>query len=235
MIVAMIVWPLSNRVRGSCVRVLRIVGVTFHAFTNNSQQPVQINHQHFFERAMEPQLDANTASFVGPLPNITKQHFPNPNQSSPQGKQKRKSLRFLRKKSLGTPNSSRRNSRRHDFMNTSAPFVLIRSPSSDALNPVLRSSMSCRTLEDSLHKGRSPSHGSPGSGQRISFANVNIREYERVLGDNVSDMTDGLLSSVRERKAYHSRHFIPHQLNCSPRYATGLPSPSAGDAQPSPS
>ena len=132
---------------------------------------------------MEPQLDANTASFVGPLPNITKQHFPNPNQSSPQGKQKRKSW----KKSLSTPNSSRRNSRRHDFMNTSEPFVLIRSSSSDALNPILRSSMSCRTLEDSLHRGRSPSQGSPGSGQRISFANVNIREYERVLGDNVSD------------------------------------------------
>ena len=183
MIVAMIVWPLSNRVRGSCVRVLRIVGVTFHAFTNNSQQPVtEINHQHF-ERAMEPPLDANTASVVGPLPNITKQHFPNPNQSSPQGKQKRKSW----KKSLSTPNSSRRNSRRHDFMNTSEPFVLIRSSSSDALNPILRSSMSCRTLEDSLHRGRSPSQGSPGSGQRISFANVNIREYERVLGDNVSE------------------------------------------------
>ena len=144
------------------------------------------------ERAMEPPQDANlTASVVGPLPNFPQQqrpNFANPNQSPPQEKQKRKTFKFLRKKSISTPNSSLRNGS-HDFMNTSAPSVLIRlSANSDELSPSLRSSMSCRTLEDSLHRGRSPSQcSSPGSGQRISFANVNIREYERVLGDNVSD------------------------------------------------
>ena len=145
------------------------------------------DHSAAVERAMKPQ-DANTASVVGPLP-IFPQQGPSPNPSSPQEKEKRKTFKFLRKRTLSTPKSRRSSAGngRHDFMNTSAPSVLIRSSNIDALSPSLRSSMSCRTLEESLHRGRSPSLSSTGSGQRITFANVNIREYERTLGDNVSD------------------------------------------------
>lgn len=44
--------------------------------------------------------------------------------------------------------------------------------------------MTSQTLHDSLHRGKANNH--QGRDRSISFANVDIREYERVLGDNPS-------------------------------------------------
>eukprot|EP00581_Thalassiosira_minuscula_P011937 CAMPEP_0183729222 /NCGR_PEP_ID=MMETSP0737-20130205/29969_1 /TAXON_ID=385413 /ORGANISM="Thalassiosira miniscula, Strain CCMP1093" /LENGTH=317 /DNA_ID=CAMNT_0025961369 /DNA_START=529 /DNA_END=1482 /DNA_ORIENTATION=- len=47
--------------------------------------------------------------------------------------------------------------------------------------------MTNRSLHESLHRGQRCSPRRPGMGGRsVSFANVNIREYQRVLGDNPS-------------------------------------------------
>ena len=72
-----------------------------------------------------------------------------------------------------------------DDMANSAPSVLIRAPSeSEPLLPI-RSIMSARNIEESLHRRRT-SDGARFHQRGVSFANVNIREYERVLGDNPS-------------------------------------------------
>ena len=52
--------------------------------------------------------------------------------------------------------------------------------------PPLRSSMTARTLHESLHKGRRSSAPNPRIKRNVSFAQVNIREYERIMGDNPS-------------------------------------------------
>ena len=54
--------------------------------------------------------------------------------------------------------------------------------------PPLRSSMTSRTLHESLHRGRRSSDGAPNPRikRNVSFAQVNIREYERIMGDNPS-------------------------------------------------
>lgn len=72
-------------------------------------------------------------------------------------------------------------------LSNSAPTVLVTTTSSGdpALRRPLRSAMSSRTLHESLHRGRPPA-ASGARRRSISFAQVHIREYERVLGDNPS-------------------------------------------------
>jgi len=86
-------------------------------------------------------------------------------------------------------------------ISNSAPTILIHTNddsnnSNSTSNPLIQrpivSCMSSRTLTESLHKGKSSTKGRPRSnsaktmGCSVSFANVNIREYERILGDNPS-------------------------------------------------
>lgn len=80
-----------------------------------------------------------------------------------------------------------------DSISNSAPTILIHTPSSDdpiiaSFRRPLRSAMTSQTLHDSLHRGRGVLHGDNRSKmtRSVSFARVNIREYERVLGDNPS-------------------------------------------------
>ncbi|KAL7549276.1 hypothetical protein ACHAWF_012550, partial [Thalassiosira exigua] len=74
----------------------------------------------------------------------------------------------------------------------SAPTILINAPSnssgaSDTIRRPLRSAMSSRTVHESLHRGYGYRDKSrPKMNRSVSFAQVNIREYERVLGDNPS-------------------------------------------------
>ena len=72
----------------------------------------------------------------------------------------------------------------------SAPTILIHAPSDASEDPdssirrPLRSSMSARTIHESLHRGMAGEKDKRKMDRSVSFANVNIREYERVLGDN---------------------------------------------------
>jgi len=75
----------------------------------------------------------------------------------------------------------------------SAPTILIQTPSSTNDDPgiaplrrPLRSAMSSRTLHESLHRGRVQQQGKTKMKRSVSFAQVRIREYERVMGDNPS-------------------------------------------------
>ncbi|KAL3810460.1 hypothetical protein ACHAXA_008822 [Cyclostephanos tholiformis] len=73
-----------------------------------------------------------------------------------------------------------------DDMTNSAPTILIQAAPLRAMP--IRSIMSARTVEESLHRDRSGRGALDGARwQRgVAFAHVNIREYERVLGDNPS-------------------------------------------------
>lgn len=93
-------------------------------------------------------------------------------------------------KSVSTPNLD-------SSITNSAPTILIHSPSADVLDAIpIKSIMVARTLQESLHGPRrytSPSsmsksqHGQTALRRAtITFDQVNIREYERVLGDNPS-------------------------------------------------
>lgn len=70
----------------------------------------------------------------------------------------------------------------------SAPTILVNTPDDNSYQTVrrpLRSSMSSRTLHESLHRGK-PASKKTRSQSVVAFDKVNIREYERILGDNPS-------------------------------------------------
>ena len=73
-----------------------------------------------------------------------------------------------------------------DSISNSAPTILIRALSCPLQASPIRSVMSSRTLEESLHRRRDTLEGARRRQSRVSFAHVKIREYERVLGDNPS-------------------------------------------------
>lgn len=87
-------------------------------------------------------------------------------------------------------NGSSSSSLLNQSISNSAPTVLINTTSSSSddlpLRQPLRSAMSSRTLHDSLHRGRALTKTGTRMNRSVSFANVNIREYERILGDNPS-------------------------------------------------
>jgi len=73
-------------------------------------------------------------------------------------------------------------------LTSSAPTILVNTPDDNSyqnVNRPLRSSMSSRTLHESLHRGK-PALKKTRSQSVVSFDQVNIREYERILGDNPS-------------------------------------------------
>ena len=104
------------------------------------------------------------------------------------------------KKMFFVASSDKRRSSSAGSISNSAPTILIRTPE-DALSQStssapgnmrapLKSAMVTRTIHESLHRGRRssdgnvpPNHNYPRS---VSFAQVKIREYERVMGDNPS-------------------------------------------------
>ena len=116
-----------------------------------------------------------------------------PLEGIPKKQRSRFSILSLRDKKQRTPSINSDQS-----ISNSAPTILIHSDSSPALRAPLRSSMSSRTLHESLHRGRRCSAPNPRNQSRnrsISFADVKIREYERVMGDNPS-VTSGKYVSL---------------------------------------
>lgn len=97
----------------------------------------------------------------------------------------------------GTADALRLSSSNSSRMNDSAPTVLIRADSEAIESKPIRSIMISRTLHESLHRG-SRTRASQNRG--IKFGQVNIREYERVLGDNPA-VTSGPPLSIGWRYA----------------------------------
>ena len=105
-----------------------------------------------------------------------------------------------------------------DSISISAPAILIRALSCPLQAVPIRSVMSSRTLEESLHRRRDTLEGARRRQSRVSFAYVNIREYERVLGDNPS-VTSGPPLSIGWR---HSTTLLTMSLD---DYESGKGSP----------
>lgn len=98
----------------------------------------------------------------------------------------------LRRGSPGSPVSLYHSDSSWKSLTCSAPTILVHTPDDDSFHRVnhpLRSAMTSRTLHDSLHLGKKAGQNGKkqlSRSQSVSFANVNIREYERILGDNPS-------------------------------------------------
>ena len=105
-----------------------------------------------------------------------------------------------------------------DSISNSAPTILIRALYCPLQAAPIRSVMSSRTLEESLHRRRDALEGARRRQSRVSFAHVNIREYERVLGDNPS-VTSGPPLSIGWR---HSTTLLTMSLD---DYESGKGSP----------
>jgi len=76
-------------------------------------------------------------------------------------------------------------------LTNSAPTILVHTPDDNSYHRVhrpIRSAMVSRTLHESLHRGKQPGREEKKvrSQSAVSFDQVNIREYERILGDNPS-------------------------------------------------
>ena len=72
-------------------------------------------------------------------------------------------------------------------LTNSHPTILVHIPDTNSYH--FRSAMSIRTLHDSLQRGSQAGTGEErcmSMSRSVSFVNVNIREYERILGDNPS-------------------------------------------------
>ena len=125
----------------------------------------------------------STSSYVPPLPSEVA------SPTSP----KSRTRRFKRGSTRGSDqDTSVQGISLNESISNSAPTILIHTPSSTSsddpsvrgLRQPLRSSMSARTLHESLHRGQTQVKGRPKMERSVSFAQVNIREYERVMGDN---------------------------------------------------
>mmetsp|Transcript_29250 Transcript_29250/g.49858 ORF Transcript_29250/g.49858 Transcript_29250/m.49858 type:complete len:407 (+) Transcript_29250:85-1305(+) len=76
-------------------------------------------------------------------------------------------------------------------LTNSAPTILVHTPDDNSYHRVhrpIRSAMVSRTLHESLHRGKQAGREEKKvrSQSAVSFDQVNIREYERILGDNPS-------------------------------------------------
>lgn len=114
--------------------------------------------------------------------------------SPPQSKSVGKRGVFSKNIRSPTKKSNNDSASLNQSITNSAPTILIQTPSTpsnddpsvDPLRRPLRSAMSSRTLHESLHRGRVQHQARPKMKRSVSFAKVNIREYERVMGDNPS-------------------------------------------------
>eukprot|EP00571_Detonula_confervacea_P009108 CAMPEP_0172316166 /NCGR_PEP_ID=MMETSP1058-20130122/27491_1 /TAXON_ID=83371 /ORGANISM="Detonula confervacea, Strain CCMP 353" /LENGTH=420 /DNA_ID=CAMNT_0013030423 /DNA_START=30 /DNA_END=1292 /DNA_ORIENTATION=+ len=151
---------------------------------------------------------AESDSDATPNQCATRSHRPGAEKNPPSHSPK-KGLFFRAPKLMTNKSQNGTGGSLNESITNSAPTILIHTPSTPSnddpsiapLRRPLRSAMSSRTLHDSLHRGRTQKGGTrPQMTRCVSFARVNIREYERVLGDNPS-VTSGPPLSIGWRYA----------------------------------